>query len=107
MRSLDWSFSEVIRDRNLLTILAAAIEDMEHSIKEAVALGIGNAENLRERIPLDTVPFKFAKKMQIKVQDMAKDDEIRVSFQALFLFILRPYLPIKCKLFFVFTIGVL
>lgn len=94
---MDWSFSEVVRDRNLLIFLAGAIEDMEHHIQEAVLLGVSDPENMRERIPLDTVPFKFAKKTQIKIQDMAKDDDIRISFQALFLFILRPYIPIKCK----------
>ncbi len=103
---MDWSFSEVVRDRNLLTVLAGAIEDMEHHIKEAVLLGISDPETLRERIPLDTVPFKFAKKMQIKIQDMAKDDEIRISFQALFLFVLRPYIPIKCDTVFSNSISI-
>ena len=35
--------------------------------------------------------------MHVNIQDMAKDDEVRVAFQALFLFVLRPYIPIKCE----------
>lgn len=50
---------------------------------------------LRERLSLDTLPFRFAKKNELFVHEYNKDDERRVALQALFLFILRPYLPLK------------
>jgi hypothetical protein len=70
---------------------------MNNTIKSSLGAGLFHQEIMREKLPLDTVPFKYAKKMHVNIQDMAKDDDVRVAFQALFLFVLRPYIPIKCE----------
>ncbi len=53
---------------------------------------------LRDKLSLDTAPFKFTRKRQVNVHDLPKNDERKLAFQALFLFVLRPKIPIKCEL---------
>lgn len=73
------------------------MEEMNNFVKNIISAGgITEQEIMREKLPLDSAPFKYAKKVHLNIQEMTKDDEIRVAFQALFLFILRPYIPIKC-----------
>lgn len=86
-----------------MPLYAGSIEEMVHYIREAINLGVTYADTMRDRLPLDTIPFKYAKQHGFNINDLSKDDEIRVSFQALFLFLLRPFIPLKCTFaFFVF-----
>ena len=71
---------------------------MNNFIKHALSPGgVTEAEILREKLPLDTAPFKYPKKLHLNIQELHKDDELRVAFQTLFLFVLRLYIPLKCK----------
>lgn len=96
---MDWSFSDrITSDPDLVVFFAGAIEDMEAHINGATASGIRDAESMREQIPLDTIPFRYARRFLVKnIQELPKDDEIRLACQALFLFLLRPRIPLKCK----------
>ena len=71
---------------------------MDAHIKEVLGNldALKDKERLREKLSLEIVPFKFAKKRQVNVHDLPKDDERKLAFQALFLFVLRPKIPIKC-----------
>jgi hypothetical protein len=96
---LDFSFNEIIvRDPVWLSMFAGAIEEMEHHIRDAFSLGPLDADMMRDRIPLDSIPFKHPKRRQRDIHSLPKDDDVRVAFQALFLFLLRPFVPLKCKL---------
>ena len=98
LRSLDWSFNDtVVRDPTWLPIFAGSIEEMEHFIRDAISLGVTDPDVMRDRLPLDNIPFKYSKRKQKDIHAFPKDDEIRIAFQALFLFLLRPYVPLKCK----------
>jgi hypothetical protein len=82
---------------------AGVIEDMEAHINSATAAGLKDHEVMREQIPLDSIPFRYARRYLIKnIQELPKDDELRLACQALFLFLLRPRVPLKCK--FLYTI---
>ncbi len=78
-------------------MFAGAIEEMEHHIQDAFALGVTDPDTMRDRIPLDSIPFKYPKRKQKDIHALPKDDEVRIAFQALFLFLLRPHVPLKCK----------
>lgn len=96
IRSLDWSFNDnIVRDPAWLPLFAGSIEEMEHHIRDVLALGVVDAETMRDRIPLDSIPFKYAKRRDKDIHILPKDDEVRVAFQALFLFLLRPFIPLK------------
>jgi hypothetical protein len=79
--------------------LSGAVVEMEQQIKEALDMlnDVTDKEQVREKLNLESTPFKFTKRRQINIHDLPKDDERRLAFQALFLFVLRPKLPIKCK----------
>lgn len=98
LRSLDWSFNDtVVRDPAWLPIFAGSIEEMEHFICDAISIGVTDPDAMRDRLPLDNIPFKYSKRKQKDVHAFPKDDEIRIALQALFLFLLRPFVPLKCK----------
>jgi hypothetical protein len=78
-------------------MFAGAIEDMENHIQDAFAIGVSDADTMRDRIPLDSMPFKYPKRKQKDIHALPKDDEVRIAFQALFLFLLRPRVPLKCE----------
>jgi hypothetical protein len=73
------------------------MEEIYTFIKNALSSEITDQEMLREKLPLETAPFRFAKKAHLNIAEMAKDEERRLAFQALFLLILRPWIPIKCS----------
>lgn len=100
MRALDWSFSDkAIRDKEVLYFFAGSIEDMEAHMNVAFDGGLREAEVMRELLPLDSIPFRFARRYLVRnIQELPKDDEIRLACQALFLFLLRARVPVKCKL---------
>lgn len=92
----------------MLPVYANAIEEMNHYIKHAFSSGgLLEPEIMREKLPLDTAPFKYAKKLHLNIQELHKDDEIRVAFQALFLFVLRLFIPLKCKKLHFFLLIIL
>lgn len=96
LRSLEWSFTDnLIKGPTMLGVYAAAIEEMNNFVKHAMTSGLTEQEIMREKLPLDSAPFKYAKKLHLNIQELHKDDEIRIAFQALFLFVLRLYIPIK------------
>lgn len=97
LRALDWSFSErVVRDVDMGLFFAGAIEDMEAHINSTMDGGLRDPESMREHLPLDSVPFRYARRFLVKnIQELPKDDEIRLACQALFLYLLRPRVPVK------------
>ena len=50
---------------------------------------------MREHLGLDTCPFEHCRRAGYEVHELPKDDERRLSVQALFLFVLRPHVPLK------------
>lgn len=96
---LEFSFSHsVVLHPTMQRLYVASIESYELLIEEALASTKPLDESaLRDRLPLDSAPFQVAKRMRMSFSDIAKDNDIRLSFQALFLFILRRKMPPKCK----------
>lgn len=99
LRALTWCFSEdILRDQDAALFFAGAIEDMELHILTATADGIKDPESMREHLPLDSAPFRHARRYLVKnVSELPKDDELRLACQALFLFLLRPRLTLKYR----------
>ena len=96
--ALEFAFDpELIRTPDMMNLLRAAITDMEYHIKEALAcVGKPDQEELREKLSLETIPFRMAKRNAIFKR--GKEDTVRHTFQAMFLFLLRPKITLKCKL---------
>lgn len=96
---LEFSFSHsVVLHPVMQRLYVASIESYELLIDEALASTKPLDESaLRDRLPLDSAPFQVAKRMRMSFSDIAKDNDIRLSFQALFLFILRRKMTPKCK----------
>jgi hypothetical protein len=88
----------MVRAQDRLNIFAAAIEEMNTVIKATIAMDPScEPKYLREKLSLEIIPFRYAKKAQVNIKDLPKDDDYRLAFQVLFLFVLRPYLPLKCS----------
>eukprot|EP01031_Cornospumella_fuschlensis_P039789 gene39789-48444_t len=98
LRALDWSFSErVMRNSEMSLFFASAVEDMDEHIREITSgLGSLDHESARTKLFLDNTPFRCARRLlSSSIQDLPKDDEVRIACQALFLFLLRPYISLK------------
>ncbi|RYH32204.1 hypothetical protein EON65_01115 [archaeon] len=91
----------MMRSSEMALFFASAIEDMEEHIREIVNnLGSLDPEAARAKLFLDNTPFRCARRLlSSSIQELPKDEEVRVACQALFLFLLRPFIPLKCELF--------
>lgn len=97
-RMLEFSFNnDVVRHPVMQKLFAASIEILEQHINEAMTTlkGTYDESTMREKLPLDSIPFLLAKRMRMNFNDVAKDNDIRLSFQALLLFLLRRKIPPK------------
>lgn len=96
MNALEWAFSKfLIREEVMSAILKAAFLDMHSYVTENFPNEIKDYTAMREIFSLDTVPFRYTKKKQLNIQDLAKEDERKLVFEALLLFILRTKIPNK------------
>lgn len=95
---LDFCFSNaVVQNPVCQRLFVASMDHFDSLITEAMAMKPCDENSLRDRLPLDSVPFLCAKKLKVNFNDLAKDHDFRLSFQALFLFLLRKRIPIACK----------
>lgn len=105
MQALEVSFSPlVIRDERMIALLFGSLSVMDFAINRVLkdVLKIkdrdqiaNNQIQMRELLSLDVIPFEFGRRTGSDAQDLPKDDERRLAVQALFLFILRPHIPLK------------
>ena len=107
LRALEVSFSPlVIRDDRMMALLQSSLPEMENIIKSTLhsfQIQVPRDEDkmktiqghVRDHLVLDNVPFYHARKSIFRVHELPKDDERRLCIQALFLFVLRPYIPLK------------
>jgi hypothetical protein len=97
LKMLDYCFGDIVT-KNVICqkLFAASIESFEQLITEALAAERQFDENsLRDRLPLDSTPFLYAKRMRVSFGDLPKDHDFRLALQALFLFLLRRRLEVK------------
>ena len=101
MNALEWAFSKfLIREEVMSTILKAAFLDIHAYVVEKFPNELKDYVAMREIFSLDFVPFRYTKKKQLNIHDLAKEDERKLVFEALLLFILRTRIPNKCIIIF-------
>lgn len=70
-------------------------------IDEAMAtIKVCDEATMRDRLSLDSTPFVLAKRMRMSFSEITKDNDIRLCFQALLLYLLRRRIPPKCRFLF-------
>jgi hypothetical protein len=89
----------MIRTPALLPILAGTIEETSKYLQTIFSDSEETQEQdpLKEKLALEIIPFRYAKRVQYNIHNKPKDDELRIAFQTLFLFVLRPFIKLKCK----------
>lgn len=104
LQALEISFSPlVIRESRMADLLMGSLSAMELSVqkvlREVMSCQEGSIAHsqhiIRDNLSLDVVPFAHGRKTGYDVHELPKDDERRLAVQALFLFILRPHIPLK------------
>ena len=104
MNALEWAFSKfLIREEVMSAILKAAFLDIQSYVNEKFPTEIKDYADMREIFSLDVVPFRYTKNKQLNIQDLGKEDERKLLFQALLLFILRIRIPNKCIITYFFN----
>jgi len=99
IKALKVSFSPVLlNDRRMLNFLCLSIIDMTLYINRIINTNPDFDKSiLRDIFNLESVPFNFAKKCSFPVNELGKDDERKLSLQAVFLLVLRRSIPFKYK----------
>ncbi len=103
---LEFSFNNsVVLHPVMQRLFIASLDSYEILIDEAISSVIFMVSgSFCVGLSLETVPFLYAKRMRMNFNDIAKDNDIRLSFQALFLFLLRRKLGPKCMYFDYFNV---
>lgn len=96
---LEFSFnSSVVNHPIMQRLFIATLEHCNQMIDEAMAsIKVCDEATMRDRLSLDSTPFVLAKRMRMNFNEITKDNDIRLCFQALLLYLLRRKIPPKCK----------
>lgn len=101
MRMLIYAFNdEIMKDEDYLAVFASCVDKYEELIRDVIdTQNIKSYDPfyLRDRLPIDVLPFLYPKKIGVMTTEIPKDDEVKLAFQTLFLFLLRPHVSLKCK----------
>lgn len=97
IKALEVSFGNAfLNDEVLLRALRSSIPVMEGIIKSVLEESTStDVHDLRCKLALEVIPFLHVKSNRLPIETLPKMDERRLLFQALYLFILRPHLPLK------------
>jgi hypothetical protein len=95
---LGLTYNSVVIDDNLKPIMKSSIIEIKKAIDSLVLpedKSLLNHNIFRGRINLDVTPFHYSRKVGVRIQELPKEDDRRHFLQSLFLFILRPLIPVK------------
>jgi hypothetical protein len=94
---LEFSFSNSVVNHPIMQrLFVSTMEHCDQMIDEAMAtIKVCDEATMRDRLSLDSTPFVLAKRMRMSFSEITKDNDIRLCFQALLLYLLRRRIPPK------------
>ena len=107
LRLLEFSFSPlIVREMSVARMLRASYVNMQHDMKQLIITLFDNETNtwdtvqklrptMQSSLNLEVIPFATAMRSNWPVREAAQDDERRLVFQAMLLYVLRQYIPLK------------
>ena len=96
LKQIESSFcSSIFQDPKLEELFPSTLIYLHKTVRSTIQDESIEKQTIRTYISLDTLPFEHCRRSGYKLNELPTSDERRLAFQAMLLFILRPYIPIK------------
>ena len=97
--ALEFSFGELnFLENEVESLIRGSLDEMFNLIQRVLTgdqSSMDNKDRIREKLNLEDAPFHYARRCGYRIHELPRDDLRRQSLQALFLFILRTFVPLK------------